>query len=238
MLQAAKDDGQRRAGLFAKTVSFVHEGDLASAQRELEKQYDLGEKVGDALAMGGDLALMGNLALEAGDPATAEGRYRRALEVVEASTSVAEANKENQRRLQPYRAARVAAARHDLAAAKSESERFSAKVAATGNDFQKKLAHELAGQIALAVKSYDAAIAELEQANQQDPYNLYRLSLAYAGKGNTVKAKELAARAEADNSLVNLNHALVRLSMHKAARSQGSGSAESPTTRRAGADGM
>ena len=220
MLQTAKDDGQRRAGLFAKTVSFVHEGDLASAQRELDKQYALGEKVGDALAMSGDLVLMGMLALEAEDPATAEARYRRALEVVEASTSVAEANKENQRRLQPYRAARVALARHDLAIAKAESERFSTKVAATGNDFQKKLAHELVGQIALADKNYDTAIAELEQANQQDPYNIYRLSLAYAGKGNTVKAKELAARAAADNSLVNLNHAFVRLSMHKASRSQ------------------
>src|SRR5262249_48551522 len=38
MLQTAKDDGQRRDGLFSKAVSYVHEGDFASAQGELEKQ--------------------------------------------------------------------------------------------------------------------------------------------------------------------------------------------------------
>ena len=210
LLQGAKDDGQRRNGLFAKTVSYVHEGDLAAAERELDQQYALGEKIGDALAMSGDLVLMGNLALEAGDAAAAETRYRRALEVVEASSSVAAANKENQRRLQPYRAGRVALARNDLEAAKAQSAAFSEKVATSGNAFQKKLAHELAGQVALAGKNYDLAIAELSQASAIDPYNVYRLSLAYAGKGDMAKAKELATRAEHDNTLVSLNHAFVR----------------------------
>ena len=229
MLQSAKDDGQRRAGLFGKTVSYVHEGDLKAAQGEIEKQYALGEKIGDALAMSGDLALMGNLALEAGDPTAAETRYRRALEVVEASTSVAAVNKENQRRLQPFRAGRVALARNDLATAKAQSATFSEKVASSGSVFQKKLAHELAGQVALATKNYDQAIAELSQANQVDPYNVYRLSLAYAGKGDAAKAKDLAKRADNDNSLSNLNHAFVRRLLRKSAGSQGAVAAETKT---------
>src|SRR5262245_20306296 len=196
MLQTAKDDGQRRAGLFSKTVSYVHEGDFVSAQGELEKQYALGEKIGDALAMSGDLALMGNLALEAGDAATAETRFRRALEVVESSTTVAEANKENQRRLAPYRAGRVALARNDLTTAKARCAAFSDKVAASGNAAQKRLAHELAGQLALAAKNWDQAISELQQANPVDPYNMYRMSLAYAGKGDATKSKEWSTRAD------------------------------------------
>ncbi len=230
MLQPAKDDGQRRAGLFAKTVSYVHEGDLKAAQSELEKQYALGEKIGDALAMSGDLVLMGNLALEAGDAIAAETRYRRALEVVEASTSVAVVNKENLRRLQPFRDGRVALARNDLKAAKAQSAAFSSKVAGTGSVFQKKLAHELAGQVALAAKNYDAAIAELSQANQVDPYNVYRLSLAYAGKGDAAKAKEVAKQADNDNSLSNLNHAFVRRLLRKPAGSSSADAAE-PKTR-------
>ena len=228
MLQGAKDDGQRRAGLFAKAVSYVHEGDLAAAQKELDQQYALCEKIGDALAMSGDLAVMGNLALEAGDATAAETRYRRALEVVESSTSVADANKENQRRLQPYRAGRVALARNDFEAAKAQSAEFSAKVASSGNAFQKRLAHELAGQVALAGKNYDQAIAELSQANPVDPYNVYRLSLAYAGKGDAAKAKELAGRAENDNSLVNLNYAFVRRLLRKSGGSTRGPAAEQP----------
>jgi tetratricopeptide (TPR) repeat protein len=235
LLQGAQDDGQRRNGLFAKTVSYVHEGDLAAAQGELDKQYALCEKIGDALAMSGDLVLMGNLALEAGDAAAAETRYRRALEVVEASASVAAANKENQRRFQPYRAGRVALARNDLSAAKAQSAAFSEKVATSGNAFQKKLAHELAGQVALAGKNYDLAIAELSQASAIDPYNVYRLSLAYAGKGEAAKAKELATRAEHDNTLVSLNHAFVRRLLRNSAGSPGASAAGTQAKRSPGA---
>jgi tetratricopeptide (TPR) repeat protein len=210
LYRTAKDDGQRRAALFAKTVSYAHEGNFASAQSEMDKQYAMGEKIGDTLAMSGDLIAMGNLALESGDVAGAERRYRRALEIVEASPTVAEANKENQRRLQPYFMGRVALAKNDLAGAKAQSATLADKVAGSGNVFQKKLAHELAGQIALAEKRWDQAIEELSLANQQDPYNLYRLSLAYAGKGDSVKAKDFATRANADNSLTNLNYAFVR----------------------------
>jgi len=119
LLQKAKDDGQRRAGLFAKTVSYVHDSDFAAAQSEVDKQYGLGEKIGDALAMSGDLVLKGTLSLEAGDASAAETQYRRAMELVESSKTVADVNKENQRRLQPYRAGRVALVRNDLATAKS-----------------------------------------------------------------------------------------------------------------------
>jgi tetratricopeptide (TPR) repeat protein len=231
MLQSAKDDGQRRAGLFSKTVSYVHEGDFAAARHELEKQYALGEKIGDALAMSGDLALMGNLAIEAGDATAAETNYRRALEVVEASKSVAAVNKENQRRLQPYRAGRVALARNDLPTAKAQSAAFSEKVASSGSAFQKKLAHELAGQVALAAKDYDRAIAELSQANPVDPYNVYRLSLAYAGKGDAAKAKELAARAENDNSLASLDHAFVRRHLRKSVGVASGSGAETQSAR-------
>jgi tetratricopeptide (TPR) repeat protein len=231
MLQTAKDDGQRRAGLFSKTVSYVHEGDFAAAQGELEKQYALGEKIGDSLQMSGDVALMGTLALEAGDPATAEARFRRALEIVESSKSVAEPNKENQRRLEPYRAGRVALARNDLAAAKADCAAFSDKVAVSGNAAQKRLAHELAGQVALASKNYDEAISELQQASSTDPYNMYRISLAYAGKGDAANAKQWATRADNYNQLASLNQAFVRRLLRKSGGSAGATGTEAQARR-------
>ena len=50
------------------------------------------------------------------------------------------------------------------------------------------------GSIALEEKQYDEALAHLAQANQQDPQVIYWTALAYQGKGDAAKAKELAAR--------------------------------------------
>lgn len=213
MLAGAADDGQRRAGLFAKAVSYAFEGYFRAAQAEVAKQSALAEKIHDSLALSGDAVATGDLALAAGDVAAAESHYRRALERVEADPKVAAANKANQRQLALFNQVKVALAKSDIAGAKAASATFSAQVAASGSPFQQRLAHEIAGRIALAEKRWDAAIAELGQANLLDPWNRYRLSLAHAGKGDAATARQLADAARNDNTLTNLNLALVRQKM-------------------------
>ncbi|MFN7942252.1 MAG: tetratricopeptide repeat protein [Thermoanaerobaculia bacterium] len=213
MLAKAEDDGQRRAGMFAKTVSYAFEGNFAAAQGEMGKQLALAEKIHDALGMAGDLTAMGDIAIAAGDAAAAEKYYQRAIDGVLAAPNVADANKENQRRFAIYNRAKVALGKGDLAAARQESAALAAAVGAAGNPFQRRLVHEVAGRVALAEKQWDAAISELGAANLLDPYNRYRLSQAYAGKGEAGKAKELADAARNDNTLTNLNLALVRWKM-------------------------
>ena len=79
------------------------------------------------------------------------------------------------------------------------------------------ISHELAGRIALAQKAYDDAIKELEQANQQDPRNLYRLGQAYQAKGDKDQAQKFFAEAAGFNSLPALNYAFVRAKAQKMA---------------------
>jgi tetratricopeptide (TPR) repeat protein len=214
LLGIAKDDGQRRAALFARTVSWAHAGDLAAAQKDVERQYELGVASGDTLAMAGDWVLMGTLALEQGDAAAADREFANARDLIEKAANIPPANRANQRRFQKFLQGRVALARNDVDGAKKWSDDFAAEANASGSAGQKRLVHELAGQVALAEKDYTKAIAELTQANQQDPYNLYRLSLAYAGAGKTEKAKEYAALARGDNALTNINYAFVRRAMN------------------------
>jgi hypothetical protein len=45
----------------------------------------------------------------------------------------------------------------------------------------------------LAQKDYEKAITELQQANLQDPRNLYRLGQANDGKGDHAKAQSSTA---------------------------------------------
>jgi len=79
----------------------------------------------------------------------------------------------------------------------------------------------LAGVIAFAGKNYDNAVAELEQANLQDPRNLYRLYEAYQGTGNSAKAQEYRSRAASFNPLPQLNYAFIRAKAQTGSQAKG-----------------
>jgi len=212
----ARSDGERRTALFGMTVVQADAGRLDRALEEVDKQYALGEKIGDVAAMTGDLQLKGNILVEMGRHDEAKAEFDRLLRMTEES-ALSQEIKENTRRFHHYNLVTVALGRKDYAAAKAEAEEFRKAADASKNPNQLRQAHELAGMIALAEKDYDKAVAELQQANQQNPQNLYRLSQAYQGKGDGAKAKEYGAKAAAFNSLPALNYAFVRTTAQKMA---------------------
>ena len=211
---SARNDGEKRAAMFAVTTTYAEEGKFDLALAELDKQYAMGKRIGDAAAMAGDATFMGNVLLESGKPAEALKKFEHALQVTEASQLSAEV-KENAKLFHRFNVARVAIATKDLATAKREGEAFLRESQARKNSFQVRLGHEVAGRIALEEKNYDGALAHLEQANQQDPYNLYRMGLAYEGKGDSAKAKEMFLSAAEFNQLPTLNSAFVRAKTRK-----------------------
>ena len=212
----ARNDGERRAALFAMAVSFVDEGNLDQALKKQDEQCAIAEKINDAAAVSGDLVVMGNILLEKGNSDEAMEKFGHAVEVVEKS-NLSDEVKTNTRRFQLYCAARVALAKKDFALAKSRAEDFRKQVEAINNLNQIRLAHELMGMIALEEKQYDKALGELQQANLQDPYNWYRMALAYQGKGDKVKAKECCLKAAGFNALNNINYAFIRIKAKKMA---------------------
>jgi tetratricopeptide (TPR) repeat protein len=214
LYDGARNDGEKRAAMFAVTATYADEGKFDLALAELDKQYALGQGIGDAAAMAGDATFMGNVLLEAGKPAEALKRFKQAVQVVEASQLSPEV-KQNAKLIHRYNAARVAVATGDLATAKREGDAFLRESQARKNSFQVRLGHEVAGMIALEEKNYAGALVHLEQANQQDPYNLYRMGLAYEGKGDRAKAKEMFRSAADFNQLPTLNSAFVRAKTRK-----------------------
>lgn len=205
----ARSDAERRTALFAMTVVNLDSGKMDKALEAVDQQYALGEKTNDLPAMTGDLQLKGNITLEMGKPDEAKALFERSLQMTEAS-NLSQEIKDNAKLFHHYNLARVALAKKDMATAKTETEAFRKGTEALKNPLQTKQVHELLGMIALEAKDYDAAIAELQQANQQNPYDLYRLCQAYQGKGDAGKAKEFCAKATGYNSLPQLNLAFVR----------------------------
>jgi tetratricopeptide (TPR) repeat protein len=211
----ARSDGERRTALFGQMIVAIDSGKLDQALAEVDKQYALGQKSNDMPAMAGDLQLKGNILLEMGKPDDARKAYDQALKTT-TDANVPQQNKDNAALFNHYNLARVAIAKKDLAAAKTETETFRNGAEARKNANQIKQAHELAGRIALEEKNYDTAVSELAQANQQNPDVLYLLGLSYQGKGDTAKAKASFTKAAKFNSLPALNYAFVRTKAEKA----------------------
>ena len=211
----ARSDAERRTALFALTVVDADSGKLDAALAEVDKQYALGEKTNDVAGMTGDLQLKGNILLELGKADDAKAAYERLLKMTEDS-SLSQEIKDNAKLFHHYNLTRVALAKKDMATAKTEADAFNKGTASLKNPFQTKQAHELLGMIALEAKDYDAALSELQQSNQQNPYDLYRLCQAYQGKGDKAKAKEFCTKAAAFNSLPQLNLAFIRTKAAKA----------------------
>lgn len=205
----ARNDGERRAAHFATAVSYVDEGNLDQALEELKKQYALAEKINDAAGMAGDLNAMGNILLEAGKLNKAMKKFEKSVTLIKESNLSKEV-KNNTKRGFLYNSACVALKKKDFATAKAKCKKYREQVEAINNPFQIRISHQLAAMIALEEKNYDKAIEEFKQANQQNPYNLYRLALAYKGKGDKQQAKAFCKKAAKFNALNSLNQAFIR----------------------------
>jgi tetratricopeptide (TPR) repeat protein len=166
--------------------------------------------------MAGDLVSTGDILLNAGRTEEAKKRYNQALSIQEKS-GLSNAVKEDAKLGNHYDLGRVALARNDLETAKAEAATYLDGAKAGENPARIRGAHELAGRIALKEKQYDQAIDELGQANQQDPYVLYVIGLAYQGKGDQEKAGELFKQAAESYSLPTLNYAFIRAKAKQAA---------------------
>jgi tetratricopeptide (TPR) repeat protein len=206
----ARNDGEKRTALFARTVVHLDGGQTAKALADVDAQYALGAASNDVPVMAFDRGLKGLILLESGKADAAKKEFDAGFELVQGS-SLSQEVKDNAKLVHHYNMARVALAKNDVAGAKKEADEFRQGAAAAKNPFTVKNSHELDGVIALAEKNYDKAIAELQQANPQNPQDTYRLCLAYAGKGDTAKAAEACAKAAEFNGLPNVNYAFVRV---------------------------
>lgn len=198
----ARNDGERLQAHFWTAQSYVHEGATDKAIAELEKMIAIDEKNRDFAALSGTLNQMANILLEAGRVDAAAAKFGEQVAAME-KADVAAPVKEATRRQHHFDQARLALARKDTAGARTRAAAYAAAVEAKKIPFEVRQSHELAGRIALAEKDYAVAVAELREANQQDPRVVYLLATALDGKGQTREAKQAAVAAADWNALSN-----------------------------------
>jgi tetratricopeptide (TPR) repeat protein len=212
--EKARNDADRRLALFGLTVVDIDSGKLDRALGDVDKQYALAEKINDMAQMAADLQTKGTILVEMGKYDEAKATFEKSVKMNDES-NLSKEIKDNTKLFHHYNLGKIALGKKDLATAKAEAEQFRSGSEAAKNSFQVKQAHELMGMIAFEEKDYDKAISELLQANQQNPYDLYRLCQAYEKKGDAAKAKDYCSRAAGFNPLPQLNYAFIRTKAQK-----------------------
>ena len=216
LAKAARNDGDRRFAFFIKSVVYADQGKTSQAIAEIEKEYALDTKIGDPAQAAADANAIGIILLAEVKPEEAQKRFQQALDL-QLKSSLSPEAKEDAKLAHHYNLGRVALARNDLASAKTHAAEYLKGAEGKQNSTRVQQAHELAGAIALKEKNADQAIAELEKADQQDPYVLYLLATAEGGKeGHGVKARELYKKSAEFYTLPTLNYALIRAKARKA----------------------
>ena len=212
----ARNDGERRQALFTQMVVYIDAGKFDPALRELDKQYEIAEKSKDVGGMSGDLGLRGNILLQMGKYELALNAFQASMEKIY-SSDLSDEIKGNAMLFSHYNTALVAIASHDVKKAKAEAKEFQVGAELKKNANQIRLVHQLNGLIAMEEKSGDGGVSELLQSNLQDPYDLYRIGLAYSANGDKKHAKEYFTKSAEFNSLPFLNYAFVRAKAAKMA---------------------
>jgi tetratricopeptide (TPR) repeat protein len=206
----ALDDRQRRDALFAMAISYLDEGKHDEALKQVERVLRIAEGTDDAASMAEGLNTMGYILVDDREYEAGKAKFEAAVRLIEES-DLAEEIKENFRRISINNLARTAARKKDFATAKANLVEYRKRAESMNNPHLIAEAHELTGLIALEEKQYDRAIEELAQANQLEPGNLYRMALAYLGKGDKQNAEEWLEKLANFNALNSLSYALYRL---------------------------
>jgi tetratricopeptide (TPR) repeat protein len=208
LLELARDDRERRQARLWMAASYVHEMDRERALEQMRASYAIAEAGDDPVAMSADLVRIGDILLYTGSAEQAGPSYREAVDLVRRAELPQEVKEGAERNLL-YNESRVALALGDLDAARRHAEEYRARIEARGMPAETRRSHELAGRIALQEKDWRRALAEFEQADQQNPIMLCLMAKAWQELGDETKARDLVERAANFNAIA-FNYAFVR----------------------------
>ncbi len=209
VLEIARSDAERRQIYLSLAVSYTDEGKYKKAIVQLNKQYNLAEKKNDTAIMANSIINIANIYFEMDNFEKTGELYQKAYEVI-VNSNLSEEIKNNALLNKLFIESILFSKKNKKQSSQKKAKQYQAKAKEMKNVNFLRNSHELFGRIALENKKFESAIDELQQSNLQNPYNLYRLALAYYGNGNNEKAIEYLEKTVKYNALNNFNYAFCR----------------------------
>jgi tetratricopeptide (TPR) repeat protein len=206
--EIARTDGERRQACTWAAVSYLHERDIERALAEVQRRYDIAGETDDRAAMSADLNMMGDILLSSRRAEEAAVKYEASVEIMNTSDATGDVKRATERN-HAYDMARMALVRGDVAVASELAVSYRKAVSVHNIRFEVWQSHELGGRLALAQGDPKTALADLRQANQQNPQVLLLEARAHSQSGDKEAARATCEQVVDFNQL-SVNLAYVR----------------------------
>jgi tetratricopeptide (TPR) repeat protein len=188
---AVAPDNSRQQALRSLAVSYAFAGDVYKASEPELQVLNARMAKGDLVGAAEICNELARIYLELGDPDHAYKWYKMGYDTVSHKSDLTDADKNLWLFRWESAQARVAARRGKSNRDEAQQHVSAAKAALdkANNPEQLRFYPYLAGYVAFYIGDYKTAIAELQKADQHDPFILVLLAQAYEKSGDTTTAK-------------------------------------------------
>ena len=189
MFEAANGPGERLGALYWKAVSYLHEGDVASALTALEDRRLLAQKEGQFPGEINSQWSMAFVRMESGNlAACAKGLEKTGQSL--ASSGVSPALKTLWGHYLDLAWAQVFTRAHAFEASQALLDRVRAAAEQTQDAALRRAVETGLGELALESHHPDEALSHFAKGDREDPYLWHLQSQAWGEKGDAAKAME------------------------------------------------
>jgi tetratricopeptide (TPR) repeat protein len=194
-IDAAATPAAKAPGIRAMAMSYAFESDCAGATPYSKQLYDMYLAAKDFYNAGEMLNELARVCIESGAFDAAERWYRMGREAGLQEPDIAAARRDLWEFRTEHALARLAIRRGQAAEAQKHVDAAKKILDKGTNPDQAIFFPYLTGYVALYGGHYAAAIAELQQANQRDPFIQCLIGQAHEKLGDKARAKEAYTRA-------------------------------------------
>ena len=180
----------KEQALRSLAFSYAFQGDAFKAAEPEMQVFNARLAKGDAVGAGEACNELARIYLELGDPDHAYKWYKMGYDTVSRKTDLSEADKNLWLFRWESAQARIAARRGNIDEARQHFRAAKPALDKANNPDQMRFYPYLSGYVAFYGGDYKAAIAELQKADQRDPFILVMLAQAYEKSGDEHQAKD------------------------------------------------
>ena len=202
-------DGSKNQALTVMGISYAFENDAAEAARFYRQVFDRQAAAQDLGGAAETANALGRVYLESGDLENAFKWYQTGYETSRRQPKLPADQIDLWNLRWAHAQARIAARKGNLQEARAQTAAVKSLLDKGTNEDQRIQYPYLAGYVALYAKDYQTAIAELQKADQRDPFILMLIAQAYEKSGDMARARECYSQVLASNAH-NPNNAFAR----------------------------
>jgi len=199
-IELAPDDGSRDQALRMMGVSWTFVADARQAVPFFKRVFDRRLNAGDLSGAAEEANEIGRVLLELGDVNGARQWYRTGFDTAQRVQKQSASDRDLAAVRWAHAQARIAIRRGNRAEAEKQTAVVKALLDKGTNPDQRIQYPHLTGYVAFYAKDYKRAVAELQQADQEDPFILMLTAEAYEHLGDMSRARDYYRKVLASNS--------------------------------------